>query len=221
MNDQMRANKLWAQIEATFKQMDTAATELECFQALKKQETLSATHRISNLWEEVQKQKELERTLQKRYGDMITELERVQHSVDVYRQREAENAAKENDTKEKDTSMDDTDTAQDQSVAPDVEDAPKEEATAPNNDIAMEEVDAADGVGTSKEEVVEAEAEVVPQVIGSEGNSAEIQNSEETKVEPEVEEPRSEDGKDAADEENASLTTTGNIELQVAAEETA
>ncbi|KAJ7978178.1 Cell division cycle 5-like protein [Quillaja saponaria] len=36
---EMRAKKsLWPQIEATFKHMDTAATELECFRALQKQE---------------------------------------------------------------------------------------------------------------------------------------------------------------------------------------
>lgn len=75
----MRAKKsLWPQIEATFKQIDIAATELECFQALQKQEQLAASHRINNLWTEVQKQKELEKTLQQRYGDLTAELERIQ-----------------------------------------------------------------------------------------------------------------------------------------------
>ena len=74
----MRAKKsLWPQIEATFKQIDIAATELECFQALQKQEQLAASHRINNLWTEVQKQKELEKTLQQRYGDLTAELEAV------------------------------------------------------------------------------------------------------------------------------------------------
>ncbi|KAL5537949.1 hypothetical protein UlMin_043005 [Ulmus minor] len=68
---ELRAKKsLWPQIEETFKQMDSAAKELECFQALQKQEQLAASYRISNIWEEVQKQKELERTLQKQYGDL-------------------------------------------------------------------------------------------------------------------------------------------------------
>ncbi|OIV95028.1 hypothetical protein TanjilG_10848 [Lupinus angustifolius] len=81
-----RAKKsLWPQIEATFKQMDVAATELECFQALQKQEQLAASHRINNVWGEVQKQKELEKTLQKRYGDHIAELERVQNIMNHYR----------------------------------------------------------------------------------------------------------------------------------------
>ncbi|KAE9593526.1 hypothetical protein Lal_00036572 [Lupinus albus] len=76
---------LWPQIEATFKQMDVAATELECFQALQKQEQLAASHRINNVWGEVQKQKELEKTLQKRYGDITAELERVQNVMNHYR----------------------------------------------------------------------------------------------------------------------------------------
>ncbi|KAJ7973552.1 Cell division cycle 5-related protein [Quillaja saponaria] len=83
---EMRAKKsIWPQIEATFKQMDTAATELECFQALQKQEQQAASHRINNLWEEVQKQKELEKTLQKRYGDSLAVLERIQQIMEQYR----------------------------------------------------------------------------------------------------------------------------------------
>ncbi|GMP68090.1 hypothetical protein CsSME_00027824 [Camellia sinensis var. sinensis] len=85
---QMRAGKLWSQIEATFKQTDTAGTELECFQALQKQEQLAASHRINGLWEEVQKQKVLEQTLQKRYGDLTSEQERIQSLMDAYRLQE-------------------------------------------------------------------------------------------------------------------------------------
>ncbi|XP_059309078.1 cell division cycle 5-like protein isoform X2 [Lycium ferocissimum] len=84
---QMRAGKLWSQIETAFKQIDTAGTELECFRALQKQEQLAATHRIKNLWEEVQKQKELERILQKRYGDLIADKEKIQHLMDEYRKQ--------------------------------------------------------------------------------------------------------------------------------------
>ncbi|KAK4373534.1 hypothetical protein RND71_008918 [Anisodus tanguticus] len=82
---QIRAGKLWSQIESTFKQMDTAGTELECFRALQKQEQLAASHRVNNLWEEVQKQKELERTLQKRYGDLVADKEKIQHLMDEHR----------------------------------------------------------------------------------------------------------------------------------------
>lgn len=94
---QMRAGKLWSQIESTFKQMDTAGTELECFRALQKQEQLAASHRINNTWEEVQKQKELERTLQKRYGDLVVDKQKIQHHMDEYRiqaQMQEEIAAK-------------------------------------------------------------------------------------------------------------------------------
>lgn len=93
----MRAGKLWSQIESTFKKMDTAGTELECFRALQKQEQLAASHRINNMWEEVQKQKELERTLQKRYGDLIADTQKIQHLMDEYRiqdQMQEEVAAK-------------------------------------------------------------------------------------------------------------------------------
>ncbi|CAN6724903.1 unnamed protein product [Malus baccata var. baccata] len=83
---EMRAKEgLWPKIEETFKQIDTAAKELECFKALQKQERLAATHRINNIWEEVQNQKELERQLQKQYGDLVVEVERVQHHMDELR----------------------------------------------------------------------------------------------------------------------------------------
>lgn len=86
MNDQTRSERqLLPPIESILKQMDTAGTELECFQALQKQEQLAATHRINSLWEEVQKQKELEQTLQRRYGNLVAELERIQHLTTNYR----------------------------------------------------------------------------------------------------------------------------------------
>ncbi|XP_020253933.1 cell division cycle 5-like protein, partial [Asparagus officinalis] len=84
---QMRAGKLWSQIEATFKQMDTAATELECFQALQKQEVVAASYRVGSLMEEVNKQKGLERNLQQRYGDLIAEHDRVQKLLEEHRER--------------------------------------------------------------------------------------------------------------------------------------
>lgn len=93
----MRAGKLSSQIEATFKQMDTAGTELECFLALQKQEQFAASSRINGLWEDVQKQKELEQTMQRRYGDLIAEQERVQALMDKYRAEakiQEENTAK-------------------------------------------------------------------------------------------------------------------------------
>ncbi|KAI9186906.1 hypothetical protein LWI28_022104 [Acer negundo] len=80
-----RAENLRNQIQSTVKQMETAGTELECFQALQKQEQFAASSRINGLWEEVQKQKELERILQKRYGDFSAEMQRIHHLMDGYR----------------------------------------------------------------------------------------------------------------------------------------
>ncbi|KAF5752034.1 putative cell division control protein [Tripterygium wilfordii] len=91
-----RAQKLWSQIRSTIKQMETSGTELECFQALQKQERLAASHRINGLWEEVQKQKELEQTLQVRYGRLLADLEKIQPLMEEYRgqaQKEEEIAA--------------------------------------------------------------------------------------------------------------------------------
>ncbi|RDX70127.1 Cell division cycle 5-like protein, partial [Mucuna pruriens] len=48
-------------------------------------EQLAASHRINNLRGEVQKQKELEKTLQTRYGSVIEELEKIQNMMDQYR----------------------------------------------------------------------------------------------------------------------------------------
>ncbi|KAF5206335.1 Cell division cycle 5-like protein, partial [Thalictrum thalictroides] len=84
---QTRAGKLWSQIEATFKQMDTAATELECFQALQKQEHYAASHRINGLFEEIKRQKELEEYLQKRYGDLVAEKERIQRLLEEHKRQ--------------------------------------------------------------------------------------------------------------------------------------
>lgn len=77
---------MWSQIEATFKQTDTAATELECFQALQKQEVQAASYRVSSLVEEVSKQKGLERILQQHYGDLIAEHDRVQRLLEEHRE---------------------------------------------------------------------------------------------------------------------------------------
>lgn len=76
---------LWPQIETTLKKIDITATELECFKALQKQEQLAASYRINGIWEDVQKQKELERTLQGRYGHLVAELQRTQSLMEKYR----------------------------------------------------------------------------------------------------------------------------------------
>jgi pre-mRNA-splicing factor CDC5/CEF1 len=91
---------LWSQVQDTFKQMDTAATELECFQELQKQEKLAATYRVRNLTEEVNEQKALERTLQSHYGDLLSRYQRIQEQLEERRSQlkiqeaiEAENRA--------------------------------------------------------------------------------------------------------------------------------
>lgn len=93
LNLQKRAENLRTQIQSTVKQMETAGTELECFRALQKQEQLAASNRINGLWEDVQKQKELERTLQQRYGDLSTELERISHLIAEKREQAQKVAA--------------------------------------------------------------------------------------------------------------------------------
>ncbi|WOK92731.1 cell division cycle 5-like protein [Canna indica] len=84
---QARAGKLWSQIDAAFKQMDTAATELECFKVLQKQELLAATSRVNGLVEEVNKQKTLEETSQHRYGDLLVEHDRLQRLLEEHKMR--------------------------------------------------------------------------------------------------------------------------------------
>ncbi|XP_038988463.1 cell division cycle 5-like protein isoform X2 [Phoenix dactylifera] len=82
---QTRAGKLWSQIEATYKQMETAATELECFQVLQKQEHLAASYRVSSIFEEVNKQKAFEQSLQQRYGDLLAEQDGIQRLVEEHK----------------------------------------------------------------------------------------------------------------------------------------
>lgn len=67
--------------------MDTASTELECFQELQKQEHLAASYRILNLTEEVNKQKALERTLQSRYGDLLSGFQRIQEQLEEHKRQ--------------------------------------------------------------------------------------------------------------------------------------
>ena len=113
-DDQRRAATLWRQIESTFKQMDIAGTELECFKALQKQEQLAASHRINCIWEEVQKQKELEQTLQRRYGNLIAELERIQNLMNVYKVQ----SQKQEEAAEKDLALELYEAATSQAAVP-------------------------------------------------------------------------------------------------------
>ncbi|KAK1401741.1 hypothetical protein POM88_001346 [Heracleum sosnowskyi] len=69
---QHRGRNICSQIEATLKLVDDAEIVLKCFQDLRNQEKLSASSRVNTLWKEVEKQKELEQILQKRYGYVLS-----------------------------------------------------------------------------------------------------------------------------------------------------
>ncbi|GLJ29314.1 hypothetical protein SUGI_0578120 [Cryptomeria japonica] len=97
---QVRAGKLWTQIEAAFKQADTSGTELECFRALHKQEELAASNRNESLREAVSQQKDLERKLQIRYENLLVEQDNMQKSIQEHNKRTAE----QNDTSKGDGS---------------------------------------------------------------------------------------------------------------------
>ncbi|MCL7037637.1 hypothetical protein MKW94_006784 [Papaver nudicaule] len=82
---QMHGRKLWIQAEATFKHMDNVAAELECFQALQKQEMLAAFYRVNVLVEEIKKQKELQQNLQHRYGNLVAKQDKIERLFQEYR----------------------------------------------------------------------------------------------------------------------------------------
>ncbi|KAK1308207.1 Cell division cycle 5-like protein [Acorus calamus] len=79
---QLRETNLMERIHATFKQIETAETELECFRASQRQEQSAVSYRTRDLVEEINKQKELERCLQQRYGDLVAEQDRVQRLLE-------------------------------------------------------------------------------------------------------------------------------------------
>ncbi|KAF8108024.1 hypothetical protein N665_0115s0038 [Sinapis alba] len=80
-----RAETVWSQIEASLKQIEIGGTEVECFKALKRQEEMAATFRKKNLEEEVVKQKETERKLQARYGELLSTLEKAEEIMVGFR----------------------------------------------------------------------------------------------------------------------------------------
>ncbi|KAK1401739.1 Pre-mRNA-splicing factor CDC5/CEF1 [Heracleum sosnowskyi] len=79
---QNRGKNLWSQM--VIKLMDNAGTDLKCFQALCQKEQLAESHGVDTLREEVQKQKELEQTLQKCYGYLLLEQERIQNLMNEF-----------------------------------------------------------------------------------------------------------------------------------------
>ena len=76
---------MWSQIEASLKQIEIGGTEVECFKALKRQEEMAASFRKKNLEEEVVKQKETERRLQARYGELLSTLEKAEELMVGFR----------------------------------------------------------------------------------------------------------------------------------------
>ncbi|KAJ4879085.1 Cell division cycle 5-like protein [Raphanus sativus] len=80
-----RAETVWSQIEASLKQIEIGGTEVECFKALKRQEEMAASFRKKNLEEEVVKQKETERKLQARYGELLSTLEKAEEIMVGFR----------------------------------------------------------------------------------------------------------------------------------------
>ncbi|XP_023644690.1 cell division cycle 5-like protein [Capsella rubella] len=80
-----RAETVWTQIEATLKQIEIGGTEVECFKALKRQEEMAASFRKKNLQEEVVKQKETERKLQARYGNLLAMVEKAEEVMVGFR----------------------------------------------------------------------------------------------------------------------------------------
>ncbi|XP_019094643.1 PREDICTED: cell division cycle 5-like protein isoform X1 [Camelina sativa] len=80
-----RAETVWTQIEATLKQIEIGGTEVECFKALKRQEEMAASFRKKNLQDEVVKQKETERKLQARYGNMSAMVEKAEEIMVGFR----------------------------------------------------------------------------------------------------------------------------------------
>ncbi|XP_077437336.1 cell division cycle 5-like protein [Vanacampus margaritifer] len=67
-------NELWEQVEQ-------AATELETFSQLKKQEDMAIPRRLEALREDVERQMDRERELQQRYGELVTEREGLVNSA--------------------------------------------------------------------------------------------------------------------------------------------
>ena len=135
---QTRSGRLCSQIEATYKQLDTAGTELECFQSLQKQEQLAAAHRISGLAEEVNRQMELEHKQQQRYGDLLAEHEIIRRLLEEHHHKMSLQVAE----FEEKRALNDEGVAADQYVDQEIEE--KREEMTIDEDQAVEEENAAE-----------------------------------------------------------------------------
>nr|XP_051223952.1 cell division cycle 5-like protein isoform X2 [Lolium perenne] len=167
---QARAAKLGSQIQDTFKQMNTAATELECFQELQKQEQMAGAYRVRNLAEEVNKQKALERTLQSRYGDLLSGYQRIQEQLAEYKkQLKLQEAAMEAERRAKEEAVETEKRAEEESV--EAEKCAKEESV--------------EAEKRAKEEAVEADKHAKEEEAAAQNHAAEEENE---KKSPSVEE---------------------------------
>jgi pre-mRNA-splicing factor CDC5/CEF1 len=169
---QARAAKLGSQIQDTFKQMNTAATELECFQELQKQEQMAGAYRVRNLAEEVNKQKALERTLQSRYGDLLSGHQRIQEQLAEYKkQLKLQEAAMEAERRAKEEAVEAEKRAEEESV--EAEKCAKEEAVEAEKRAKEEAVEVEK---RAEEEAVEADKHAKEEEAAAQNHAAEEEN---------------------------------------------
>ncbi|XP_047057488.1 cell division cycle 5-like protein [Lolium rigidum] len=169
---QARAAKLGSQIQDTFKQMNTAATELECFQELQKQEQMAGAYRVRNLAEEVNKQKALERTLQSRYGDLLSGHQRIQEQLAEYKkQLKLQEAAMEAERRAKEEAVEAEKRAEEESVQG--EKCAKEEAVEAEKRAKEEVVEVEK---RAEEEAVEADKHAKEEEAAAQNHAAEEEN---------------------------------------------
>uniref|UniRef100_A0A1A8BLA8 CDC5 cell division cycle 5-like n=1 Tax=Nothobranchius kadleci TaxID=1051664 RepID=A0A1A8BLA8_NOTKA len=81
---QSRALGLLKQHNELYEQVEQAATELQTFSQLKKQEDLAIPRRQEALREDVERQMERERELQQRYGELLMERESLLNSTQKF-----------------------------------------------------------------------------------------------------------------------------------------
>lgn len=80
---QSRAQALLKQLHDAFEQIDQANLELSTFKFLQEQEKAALPRRIQSLTEDVQRQMEREKQLQKRYGELQDEIRRKQEELEA------------------------------------------------------------------------------------------------------------------------------------------
>lgn len=74
-------------VEAILKRWKLLEQNWSASRLYRSKKSRQLSYRINGLWEEVQKQRELEQILQRRYGNLVTDLERLQLLVNDYKAR--------------------------------------------------------------------------------------------------------------------------------------